>query len=334
MTETLDRAPGPVAPVEPLFVTLPPVPPAFGGPEGAGALEGTRRPEGTGGPDKPFTSAPRRPFHRRHRVALIVMTTIVVILAGGAGVFVYQWNHVGPQQLSASSAYQRFRSGVTGQFSDPGKLRPHEGVYSYTGTAAERLTLPPKSQAEGPKFPGTVTYNSKGCWVLRLDYSNSHWQNSTYCPRNGNLMEVARAGWYRWNLVALSIADTATYTCSRSEVAIPAILHSGATYSFSCTGTNTPLKMGPVTMAGTNEYLGVQTVKIAGTDVVTLHFHEVTHFSGSQTGYNISDTWCSTANGLPVRGWWKTVVTSPTFLGTSTLSGTGDYKLLSLTPRS
>jgi len=42
----------------------------------------------------------------------------------------------------------------------------------------------------------------------RLDYSDSHWQNATFCARDGNLVEVSRAGWYRWNLVALSIADT------------------------------------------------------------------------------------------------------------------------------
>ena len=265
---------------------------------------------------------------------LTVLATIVVVLAGGVGVFAYEWNHAGPHELSASTAYQRFRSGATGQFTDPGKLRPHEGVYSNIGTAAEHLTLPPKSQVEGPQIPGTVTYRSDGCRILRLDYSDSHWQNSTYCPRSGNLVEVARAGWYRWNLVALSIADTATYTCSQPEIAVPALLHAGAQYAFSCTGTNKPLKMGLVKMVGTNEYIGVQTVKVAGTDVVSLHFHEVTHFSGGQTGYNIADTWFSTVNGLPVRGTWKTVVTSPTFLGTSTLTGTGAFRLSSLTPRS
>jgi len=335
MTEVVDRVPDSLAPFEPLFVTMPLTPsitppvtlPAVDGPVGPGGSDGG---DGSRVPD----AAPRRPFHRRHRVALIVVAMVVAVLAAGAGLFVYEWNHAGPHELSASTAYQRFRSGATGQFTDPGKLRPHEGVHSYTGRAAEHLTLPPKSQVEGPSIPGTVTYRPDGCWILRLDYSDSHWQNSTYCPRNGNLVEVGRAGWYRWNLVALSIADTATYTCSQSEIAIPAVLHSGALYSFSCTGTNKPLKMGPVTMAGTNEYMGVRTVKIAGTDVITLLFHEVTHFSGAQTGYNIADTWFSTVNGLPVRGTWKTVVTSPTFLGTSTLTGTGNYTLSSFTPRS
>ena len=84
---------------------------------------------------------------------------------------------------------------------------------------------------------------------------------------------------------------------------------------------------------GANEYVGAQTLTIAGTRVTTLHFHEVTHFGGGQTGYNIADTWFSTVNGLPVHGTWTTVVTSPTFLGTSTLTGKGDYSLSSLVPR-
>jgi hypothetical protein len=104
-----------------------------------------------------------------------------------------------------------------------------------------------------------VSYRPDGCWVLRLDYSDNHWQNSTYCPRNGDLVEVARAGWYRWDLVALTISDTATFVCAQPEVALPAVLHIGTKYSFSCTGTNSPLKMGVVTMVGANEYVGADT---------------------------------------------------------------------------
>ncbi len=175
-------------------------------------------------------------------------------------------------------------------------------------------------------------YQSDGCWVWRLDYSDSHWQNATFCARDGNLVEVGRAGWYRWNLVALSIADTGTYRCS-PEVAIPAVLHVGQRFPFACTGTSSPIKVGVVTMKGTNRYVGPQTLRIGGTDVPTLHFREVSTLSGGQRGSNVSDTWFSTVNGLPVKGTWTTKVTSPTFLGTSTLTGSASFILKSLTPR-
>ncbi|MGD0256100.1 MAG: hypothetical protein ABSB99_11255 [Acidimicrobiales bacterium] len=327
MTRTPDRTPDAVAPSEPVFITPPLHPPAAGARAGRGGAGGG----GAGGAGNGARGA--APFRRRHRVALIVTAVVVTVLAGGAGAFIYEWNHTGPHELSSATAYQRFRSGATGRVMDPGQLRPHEGVYAYQGAAAEHVSFPPKSQVEGPTIPGTVTYRPDGCWILRLDYSDSHWQSSTYCPRNGDLVEVGRVGWYRWNFVAFVIADTATYTCDQQEVAIPAVLHIRTQYSFSCKGTNNPINTGVVTMVGTNEYVGPQTLKIAGTEVVTLHFHEVAHFSGGQTGYNIADTWFSTVDGLPVRGTWKTAVTSPTALGSSTLTGTGNFTLSSLVPR-
>ncbi len=68
-------------------------------------------------------------------------------------------------------------------------------------------------------------------------------------------------------------------------------------------------------MKGTNRYVDPQTVRTGGTEVPTLHFREVSTLSGGQWGRNVSDTWFSTVDGLPVKGTWTTKVTSPTFLG-------------------
>jgi len=341
MTHTLDPVAHDGEQVEPVFMMLP----IFGGPgengPGSGDGErsgphpgdGARRASADGGGSVPVTTAhPRPPFARRHRVALIVTAVIIMVLASGVGVFVYEWDHSGPRQLSTATAVQSFRSGATGKVADPGALRPHEGVYSYSGSGHEHISLPPRSQVEGPGVPGTVSYPSDGCWIWRLDYSDSHWQNATFCARDGNLVEVARAGWYRWSFVALSIADTGTFKCS-SEVVIPAMLQVGQQFPFVCTGTNNPIKTGVVTMKGTNRFVGPQTLRIAGTDVRTLHFREVSTFSGGQQGTNVADTWFSTVNGLPVKGTWRTEVSSPTFLGTSTLTGGASFTLRSLTPR-
>ena len=318
-------------PIEPLFVTIPALVPGEG--VGAGVDVGAGTGVGAGGDVGAGTVVGRAPFARRHRTALIVTAAIVTVLVVGAGFFVYTWNHSGPHELAGITAYQRFRSGATGLVADPGKLRPHEGVYSYTGSGNERVSLPPKSQVEGPRIPGTVSYRPDGCWVLRLDYSDSHWQNSTYCPRDGNLVEVARAGWYRWNFIALVIADTATFTCTPPEMAIPSRLVVGQRFAFACTGKNDPIDTGVVTMTGTNRYVGPETLRIGGRAVPTLHFREVATFGGGQTGTNVADTWFSTIDGLPVRGTWRTVVTSPTLVGASTLTGSGSFDLASLTPR-
>lgn len=273
-------------------------------------------------------------FGHRHRLGIVIVSVIVVLLAGGAGGFVYLWNHTGPHQLSMSTAIQRFRSGATGMVIDPGTLHPPQGVYEYTGSGSEHVSLPPKSQTEGPGIPGTVSYLAHGCWSLRLDYSDSHWQSATFCPRNGDLVEVGRGGWYRWDFVAFVIADTATFTCPEQEVVMPVTLRVGERFAFRCSGTNSSLNTGVVTMSGTNQYVGAETLRVGHTSVPTLHFHEVARFGGGQSGTNVADTWFSTVNGLPIRGTWSTRVTTPTALGSSTLTGRASFSLLSLTPRS
>ena len=83
----------------------------------------------------------------------------------------------------------RFRSGATGQVTDPGRCAPTRASIP-TAAPGTSTSAPSESQVEGPGIPGTVTYQSDGCWVWRLDYSDSHWQNVTFCPRDGNLVEV------------------------------------------------------------------------------------------------------------------------------------------------
>jgi len=273
----------------------------------------------------------KRSFPRRHRTLLIVAGAVTVTLAAGVGTFAYLWNHTGPHELSPATAYQRFRAGVADPIGADGPVPPPQGVYLYRGTGNEHISLPPKSQVEGPVIPGTVSYLRDGCWTWRLDYSDSHWQNSTFCPFGNNVVEVGRAGWYRWNMVALSIADTATFKCS-PEVVMPAELSAGQQFPFTCTGTNSPIHIAPVTMTGVNRYIGPQLLRIGGTQIVALHFRELSTFTGGQQGTNVSDLWVSTANGLPVKGSWETKVSSPTFIGTSTLTGHASFVLKSLKP--
>ena len=192
----------------------------------------------------------------------------MVVIAADFCVFAYLWTHNGPHQLSTRTAYERFRSGANSQFVDPGTLRPHEGVYSYVGVAKEHISLPPKTQVEGPGMPGTVTYDRSGCWVWRMDHSDAHWQSSTYCARNGNLVLTGRAGWYRWDFVMLTIADTATFKCAPG-VTLPKLLRPGERFALSCKGTNEPINTGVVHMTGYNRYVGVSSPTIVGTSTLT-----------------------------------------------------------------
>jgi len=254
----------------------------------------------------------------------------VVALCLGGGVFIELWSQSGAHQLPLSVAVQRFHSAAPG----PGHeaLRPAQGVYQYSGTGTEHLSVPPKTQSEGPIIPSTVAYQPHGCWSFRLDFSDNHWQSYTYCPQGKALLLTARSGWYQWDFVVTTIGDTETLICRPTEDAIPAALAVGPRHSFSCRGTNSPLSIPPVTMAGWVEYIGRGTVTVQGRRLQALQMKEVATFSGGQTGTDSAETWVDATTGLPLRGTWSTVVRTPSPLGSSTLTAGGRFALAALTP--
>ncbi len=268
---------------------------------------------------------------RRHHRRWWALGALALVVVGGVGWFAYQWDHSGARPLSAGVAVQRFRQGVG---ADPSRgSGPAEGVYLYRGSGTEKVSVPPKSQTEGPGIPGTVIDRPGGCFEFRLDYSDAHWQNWVYCLRHGALVTTSRAGWYRWDFVAFTIADTSTYTCAPAAVTVPARLVPGAREPLSCTGRNDHLSTGLVLMSGTSTVLGTAEVLVGSEHVPAVRVRERVSFSGGQQGSNDADTWFSVATGLPLQGTWRTVVATPSPVGTSTLDAHGAFDLTSLTPR-
>jgi hypothetical protein len=266
-------------------------------------------------------------FRRRRRVVLL---SVVVVLLAGIGVFADLWSSSGAHEVPLSQAISRFHTSTTTGDKGPAS-RPAQGVYRYTGGGSEHISFPPKTQSEGPLIPGTVTWIAGGCWEIRYDYSNHHWQSATYCPGTSGLVLTGRAGWYLWDLVFTSVGATATYTCEPPEVALPRAVRSGQRFTFACRGTNQGLPTPPVTMAGYDEVVGTGSTVIGGTRLATVHMREVATFSGGQTGSNLADTWLDAANGLPVSGTWSTTVHTASPIGASTLTAHGDFRLTSLT---
>jgi hypothetical protein len=253
-------------------------------------------------------------------------------MIAGIGLFAYLWMQSNPSPLAPSVAVQRFRQGERGHdpAAGPG---PTRGIYLYRGSGTEKISVPPKSQTEGPGFPGTVADRPGGCFDFRLDFSDVHWQSWTYCRRNGALATTSKAGYYLWDFVAFSVDDTSTFTCSPAGVTIPAQLVVGARHTVSCTGKNDHLSTGPVYMRGTSRVLATGTLRVGTSSVPAVRVREKVAFTGGQQGTNESDTWFSVADGLPLRGTWSTVVSTPSPVGNSTLRGSGDFTLESTTPQ-
>ena len=272
-------------------------------------------------------ASPRR---RRRWIVALVVFGVVAIAVGG---FVVLWRRSGAHQVSTGEARRRFEGNSSTAPPNPALLRPTAGVYVYRGTGTERLTLPPKSQSQGPNMPATIIDRSDGCWTFRIDYSSQHWQTWIYCPRDGGSVELGGQTFERWDFVFTKYDSTSTFTCEPPSVAIRAAMHPGDRWTQTCRGTSSGTKGEGVT-SGPYTFVGDDTVNVGGTSVAAYHFHQERSLTGSQTGTQTADLWFAKKDGLPLRNQHSATVRTDTVVGTSTYTEHGSFELTSLQPQS
>lgn len=255
-------------------------------------------------------------------VAVVVAGTVAIVL----------WRRSGAHEASTRDAQRRFERSSSTQRSAPSVLRPAAGVYLYRGTGTEHLTLPPKTQSQGPRMPATVTDRADGCWTFRIDYNSAHWQTWIYCPRNGGLVELGGQTFERWDFVVTKYDSTSTFTCDPVSVAIRATMHAGDVWQQSCAGTSSGTK-GTATTSGPYTFVGRESVVVGGAPVAAYHFHQVRTLSGSQTGTQDTDLWFAVKDGLPLRNDRTVSVHTNTIIGRSTYTEHGSFELTSLIPQ-
>jgi hypothetical protein len=146
------------------------------------------------------------------------------------------------------------------------------------------------------------------------------------------MVTTSKARYYLWDFVVSRVDDTSTYTCSPVIVTIPADSFVHARHPVSCTGTNNHISTGVVHMDGTSTVMATRVLRVGSGREPAVLIREVVAFSG-QHGSNHADTWFSVTTGLPLRGAWSTVVSTPSPVGTSTLHAHGEFDLTSLVPR-
>ena len=277
-------------------------------------------------PTEPVPAGPRR----RHTARWVLLVILLVVLAGGS-TFAYLWSRSGARAVSSSEAIERFRhEDPTGSGDVAGPL---PGVYAYRGTGIETISVPPKSQSEGPGMPGTVVRRAGGCFEFRIDFSDHHWQSWDYCVRGRTLVSPGRAGYYNWDFVAFHVDDTSTFSCDPAVTTVPDPIVPGSASEVTCTGSNDKLATGPVTMVGTSKLVRSGDIRVAGQTLPAVLVTEHVTFSKGQSGVNDTSTWFAVSTGLPLSGTWHTKVSTTSPVGISTLDAHGDFALSSLTPR-
>ena len=262
-----------------------------------------------------------------------LMLTATGVLVAAVVVFVLLWRGSGAHQVSTEAARRRFEQGSSStRPPDATVLRPAAGVYVYRGSGTEHLSLPPKSQKQGPRMPATVAHRSDGCWTFRLDYSSQHWQTWIYCPRDGGLVELGGQTFERWDFVFTKFNSTSVFKCDPPSITIRAQMSGGDAWQQRCRGTSSGTK-GEAVTSGPYTFVGDTVVVVNGTRVPADHFRQRRTLSGSQTGTQTTDYWFAKRDGLPLRNKRVVTVHTNTVVGSSTYTERGEFELTSLTPQ-
>jgi hypothetical protein len=258
---------------------------------------------------------------------------VLVILSIAGAVFVVLWRGSSAHEASMQDARQRFRASSS-SIAPPaaGTLRPEAGVYLYRGKGSEQLSLPPKTQHQGPRMPATVTHRADGCWTFRLDYNSAHWQTWVYCPSDGGLVERGGQTFETWDFVFTKYDSTSSFSCDPPSIVIRAGMRPGDAWSQSCRGTSSGTE-GVGVSSGPFTFVGEETLDVGGTPVPAYRFHQERTLHGSQTGNQTSDLWFATRSGLPLRNDREVTVHTDTVVGSSTYTERGSFRLAALQPQ-
>jgi hypothetical protein len=279
-----------------------------------------------------LSSEPEQPDRRRRwpwAVGLVVAMILLPCLAFGVLFLVRE----DPGAKSIDEAVGTYRQGASPTTDASDVHRPIAGVYSATGTGDEALSFPPLGQNDGTIMPLTVQYEADGCWVIRVDYNEAHWQTWRDCPGGSAAIVLESGGqtYQRWDLGATQIENTSTFDCAPPAIVMMPDPSPGASWTDTCTGTNTQTA-GETTSAGPYTFVGAEDVVVAGAPVATHHYRQSRTLAGAQTGEQVADLWFVVPTGLPVRSERSIHIESNSPVGAITYTETGTWQLTSLEP--
>lgn len=260
----------------------------------------------------------------RARWAILALVVVAVV----AAFVTYRWVSGSAKPVAIDDVVAP--TGST-QPSRPTELRPAQGVYTYSGEGTDSLDKPPRSQAQGPEMPATVTHHDDGCWTFRIDYSTNHWQTWDYCTVDGDLTERGGTTYQRWDFGVYVNESTSTFTCDDAPT-IRRDQRPGDEWTQSCSGTTTGTE-GTTYSSGPYRFVGEETLDIGDRRVRAYHYNRSRTTSGNQSGSESSDVWFAVDNGMPLRNERDLAARMTTVIGDVSYTEVGMFELADMTPR-
>ena len=144
-------------------------------------------------------------------------------------------------------------------------------------------------------------------------------------------MLIANRNSQTWDFGTLKFTNLARFTCPLSSTVLPGHPDANQTLHWSCTGSNTAVAGRCVTTTLTR-IVAIETLRIGGVVVPTIHQHQQATVSGAQRGSVVEDWWFETTSGLPVRMERRITISSSSPIGTATYDEAGSWRMTSPKP--
>jgi hypothetical protein len=193
------------------------------------------------------------------------------------------------------------------------------------------LTLPNKAanrRQQASQMPARVDYLDGGlgaCWTLSIQVlpssaNGAHRDEETFCARDGGLLDPGMHSTVQvqtWNLGPLGTpTSTAVVDCSSSNVYVLHGMKPGDSFNHACMGTAEQTS-GAYFSSGAYAYVGRETTTtVDGVTEEVFHTLRSRTVGPSPTGFEITDFYLSTRDGLPLRIHRQTHIETPvTFVG-------------------
>ncbi|MGI9577774.1 MAG: hypothetical protein ACR2OH_06225 [Microthrixaceae bacterium] len=265
---------------------------------------------------------------RRTRWWLPVAVVGFTVAVAGVALVLLFVNRDEPGARSVDDALEDFRADHDGGEGSDG---PPAGVYRLEGSGTEALSFPPLSQSDGETMPMTIGGTSNGCWSMRIDFNEAHWQDWQLCRDGTTIAESGGRTFQRWDLGATTIDNTSSFVCEPPVVFVDLGAPEGTTTQRSCAGTNEAVD-GETVTAGTDTVVAHEELTIGTDRIEAVHIRSDQVASGAQTGSITNDFWFRRADGLPLRGERSSTIESNSPVGTITYTENGNWQLTSVEP--
>lgn len=182
-----------------------------------------------------------------------------------------------------------------------GLKRPPTGVYTYTTTGGDELSLFSfKTTYGNPPATVTIEYDGENCFKQTIKLRDKYTELMNECIVGQDTVHSSGVRAQEFPLVGTA---TTNQTCAPGDVYFSTNRRPNQTWDHTCVGTSSDSKSGgsSFTTAGSFRFVSDEMLTVMDASIKVAHYRDERAVTGSQTGANTADWYFDTTTGVIVK---------------------------------